>query len=79
MLPINNQPPAAFEPVVRLAGDLPADVALLAGVGTLSNTGDRAGAAREFRIEDLRVGEVLARGRQLVSFDEFMTSARDAC
>ena len=41
--------------------------------------GTRAGAAREFGIEDLRVGEVLDRGHQLVSFDEFMTSARDAC
>jgi hypothetical protein len=79
MLPINNQPPAAFELVVRLAGDLPEDLALLAEVGTLSNAGDPAGAAREFRIEDLQVGEVLARGGQLVSFDEFITSARDAC
>jgi hypothetical protein len=79
MLPINNQPPAAFELVVRLAGDLPEDVALLAEVGTLSNAGDPAGAAREFRIEDLQVGEVLAAGGQLVSFDEFITSARDAC
>jgi hypothetical protein len=79
MLPINNQPPAAFELVVRLAGDLPADIPLLADVGTLSNEGDPSGAAREFRIGELRVGEVLARGGQLVSFDEFMTSARDAC
>jgi len=79
MLPINNQPPAAFDLVVRLAGDLPADVPLLAGVGTLSNAGDPSGAAREFRIEELRMGEVLARGHQLVSLDEFMTSARDAC
>jgi hypothetical protein len=79
MLPIDNQPPAAFDLVVRLAGDLPASIPLLADVGTVTNEGDRAGAAREFRIEDLQVGEVLARGGQLVSFDEFMTSARDAC
>jgi len=79
MLPINNQPAAAFELVVRLAGDLPEDLALLAEVGTLSNAGDPAGAAREFRLGELRVGEVLARGGQLVSFDEFITSARDAC
>ena len=79
MLPINNQPPAAFDLVVRLAGNLPEDIALLAGVGTVSNEGDPAGAAREFRLGDLRVGEVLARGHQLVSLDEFMTSARDAC
>jgi hypothetical protein len=79
MLPINNQPPAAFELVVRLAGDLPADIPLLAGVRTLTNGGDRSGAAREFRIEDLRVGEVLALGGELVSLDEFMTSSRDAC
>jgi len=78
-LPINNQPPAAFDLVVRLAGDLPADVPLLAGVRTLSNAGDPAGAAREFRLGELRMGEVLARGGQLVSLDEFMTSARDAC
>ena len=78
MLSINNQPPAAFELVVRLAGDLPADVPLLASVGTLSNEGDSGGSAREFRIEDLRVGEILARGG-LVSLDEFITSARDAC
>ena len=78
-LPINNQPPAAFDLVVRLAGDLPADVPLVANVRTLSNEGDPSGAAREFRIEDLRVGDVLARGHQLVSLDEFMTSARDAC
>ena len=77
-LPIDNHPPAAFDLVVRLAGDLPTDIPLLADVGTLSNEGDRAGAAREFRIEELRVGEILARGG-LVSFDEFMTSARDAC
>jgi hypothetical protein len=79
MLPINNQPPAGFDLVGRLVGDLPADIALQAGVRTLSSEGDRSGAAREFRIEDLRAGEVLARGGQLVSFDEFMTSARDAC
>jgi hypothetical protein len=79
MLPINNQPPAGFDLVVRLAGELPADIPLLADVGTLSNEGDPSGAAREFRIGELRVGEVLARGGQLVSFDEFITSARDAC
>ena len=79
MLPINNQPPAGFDLVVRLAGDLPADIPLLADVRTLSNEGDPSGAAREFRIEDLRVGEVLALGGELVSLDEFMTSARDAC
>jgi hypothetical protein len=79
MVPVNNQPPAPFDLVVRLAGDLPADIALLADVRTLTNAGDHMGAAREFRIEDLRIGEVLARGGQLVSFDEFMTSARDAC
>jgi hypothetical protein len=79
MVPINNQPPAGFDLVVRLAADLPADVPLLADVGTLSNEGDPAGAAREFPIGDLRMGEVLARGGQLVSFDEFITSARDAC
>jgi len=79
MLPINNQPPAGFDLVVRLAGDLPADIPLLADVRTLSNEGDPSGAAREFRIEDLRVGEVLDLGHQLVSLDEFMTSARDAC
>jgi hypothetical protein len=79
MLPINNQPPAGFDLVGRLVGDLPADIALLAGVRTLSSEGDRSGAAREFRIEDLQVGEVLARGGQLVSIGEFMTSARDAC
>jgi hypothetical protein len=79
MLPINNQPPAGFDLVVRLAEDLPAGIPLAANVGTLSNEGDPGGSAREFRIEDLRVGEVLARGGQLVSFDEFMTSARDAC
>jgi hypothetical protein len=78
-LPIDNQPPAGFELVVRLAGDLPTDIPLLADVGTLSNEGDPSGAAREFRIEDLRVGEVLALGGELVSLDEFMTSARDAC
>jgi hypothetical protein len=27
----------------------------------------------------VRMGEVLARGGQLIRFDEFMTSARDAC
>lgn len=79
MLPIDNQPPAGFDLVVRLAGDLPADIALLAGVRTLTNGGDRSGAAREFRIEDLRVAEVLALAGELVSLDEFMTSARDAC
>jgi hypothetical protein len=79
MLPINNQPPAAFELVVRLAGDLPAYVPLLASVGILSNTGDPSGASREFRIGDLRVGEVWVRGHRLVGFDEFMMSARDAC
>lgn len=79
MLPINNQPPAAFELVVRLAEDLPADVPLLANVRTLSNEGDPAGSAREFRIDELRVGEVLARSGELVSLDEFMMSARDAC
>jgi hypothetical protein len=79
VLPINNQPPAGFGLVGRLVGDLPADIALLAGVRTLSSEGDRSGAAREFRIEDLQVGEVLARGGQLVSIGEFMTSARDAC
>jgi hypothetical protein len=76
MLPINNQPPAGFDLVGRLVGDLPADIALLAGVRTLSSEGDRSGAAREFRIEDLQVGEVLARGGQLVSIGEFMTSGR---
>jgi len=79
MLPINNQPPAGFDLVVRLAGDLPTDIPLLADVRTLSNEGDPSGAAREFRIEDLRVGQVLVRGHRLVGFDEFMTSARDAC
>jgi hypothetical protein len=79
MLPINNQPPAGFDLVGRLVGDVPADIAFLAGVRTLSSEGDRSGAAREFRIEDLQVGEVLARGGQLVSIGEFMTSARDAC
>lgn len=79
MLPINNQPRAAFDLVVRLADDLPADVPLLADVRTLSNEGDPSGAAREFRMEDLRVGEVLTRGHQLVSLDEFITSARDMC
>jgi hypothetical protein len=52
---------------------------LLADVRTLTSEGDRAGAAREFRIEDLQVGEVMDQGHQLVSLDEFMTSARDAC
>jgi hypothetical protein len=79
MLPINNQPPAAFDLVVRLAENPPAAIPLLADVRTLSNEGDRSGAAREFRIEDLRVGEVLALAGELVSLDEFMTSARDAC
>ena len=79
MVPINNQPPAAFDLVVRLEGDLPADIPLGADVRTLTNEGDHMGAAREFQIEELGVGEVLARGGQLVSFDEFMTSARDAC
>jgi hypothetical protein len=79
MVPINNQPPAAFDLVVRLAEDLPADIPLAANVKTLTNEGDPMGAAREFRIEDLRAGEVLARGGQLVSIGEFMTSARDAC
>jgi hypothetical protein len=79
MLPINNQPPAAFDLVVRLEGDLPESVALLADVRTLTSEGDRSGAAREFRIEDLRVGEVRALAGELVSFDEFMASARDAC
>jgi hypothetical protein len=55
-LPINNQPPAAFDLVVRLVGDLPTDIPMLADVRTLSNEGDPSGAAREFRIEDLRVG-----------------------
>jgi hypothetical protein len=59
--------------------DLPADLALLADVRTLTNEGDHSGAAREFRIEDLRMGEVWVRGHRLVGFDEFMTSARDAC
>jgi hypothetical protein len=72
------QPPAAFDRVVRLAENPPADVPL-ADVRTLSNEGDRSGAAREFRIEDLRVGEVLALGGELVSLGEFMTSARDGC
>ncbi len=62
-----------FERRARLADGGTTDVR------TLSNEGDPAGAAREFRIEELRVGEVLARGGQLVSLDEFMTSARDAC
>jgi hypothetical protein len=79
VVPIDNQPPAAFDLVDRLEGELPEGVALLANVRTLTNGGDRAGAAREFRIEDLRVGEVWVRGHRLVSFDEFMTSARDAC
>ena len=79
MLPINNQPPAAFDLVVRLAESPPANIALVADVRTLSNEGDRSGAAREFRIEDLRMGEVLALAGELVSLDEFMTSARDAC
>ena len=79
MLPINNQPPAGVDLVVRLAGDLPTDIPLLADVRTLSNEGDPSGAAREFRIEDLRVGEVWVRGHRLVGFDEFMTSAQDAC
>jgi hypothetical protein len=43
-----------------------------ADVRTLTNAGDPMGAAREFRIEDLRVGEILARGGQIVSFDEFI-------
>jgi hypothetical protein len=79
MLPItiSRQQPSIW--LFRLAGDLPEDIALLANVRTLSNAGDPAGAAREFRLGELRMGEVLARGRQLVSFDEFMTSARDAC
>jgi hypothetical protein len=78
-LRINNQPPAAFDLVVRLAEGPAADIPLLADVRTLSNEGDRSGAAREFRIEDLRVGEVLALAGELVSLDEFMTSAREAC
>ena len=79
VVPINNQPPAAFDLVVRLAGDPPANIPLAASVKTLTNEGDPSGAGREFRIGDLQVGEVLARGGQLVSFDEFMTSAREAC
>ncbi len=79
MVPINNQPPAGFDLVVRLVGDLPTFVPLLASVGTLTDEGDHMGAAREFRIGDLRMGEVWVRGHRLVSFDEFMTSARDAC
>jgi hypothetical protein len=79
MLPIDNQPPAAFDLVVRLAENPPAAIPLLADVRTLSNEGDRSGAAREFRIEDLRVGEVRALAGELVSFDEFMASARDGC
>jgi hypothetical protein len=79
MLPINNQPPADFDLVVRLAETPPATIALLANVRTLTSERVQSGGAREFRIEDLRVGEVMARGGQLVSFDEFMTSARDAC
>ena len=79
MLPVDNQPPAGFDLVVRLAGDLPAYVPLLASVGTLTSEGDPSGAGREFRIGDLRVGEVWVRGHRLVSIDEFMTSARDAC
>ena len=78
LLPINNQPPAGFDLVVRLVGDLPAATALLANVKTLTNEGDPSGAAREFRIVDLRVGEVWVRGHRLVGFDEFMTSAWDA-
>ena len=79
MVPINNQPPVAFDLVVRLAENPPADISLVADVRTLSNEGDRSGAAREFRIEDLRVGEVLAIAGELVSLDEFMTSAMDTC
>jgi hypothetical protein len=42
LLPINNQPPAAFDLVVRLVGDLPADIALLGRRQSPTN-GDRAG------------------------------------
>jgi hypothetical protein len=56
----------------------PASIPLLVDVGTLTNEGDHSGAAREFWIGDLRMGEVLARGG-LVGFDEFTTRARDAC
>jgi hypothetical protein len=38
MLPINNQPPAGFD-LVRLEGELPEGVALLANVRTLANGG----------------------------------------
>jgi hypothetical protein len=79
MLPIDNQPPAVFDLVVRLAGDLPTYIPLLADVGTLTDEGDHMGAAREFGMGDLRMGEVWVQGHRLVSFDEFMTSARDAC
>jgi hypothetical protein len=65
--------------VVRVAGDPPANIPLAASVKTLTNEGDPSGAGREFRIGDLRVGEVLARGGQFVSLDEFMMSAWDVC
>lgn len=79
MLRIDNEPSEVFHLVVRLEGHLPTVIPLLANVRTLTNEGDHMGAAREFRIIDLRVGEVWVRGHRLVSFDEFMTSAREAC
>jgi hypothetical protein len=51
---------------------------LLADVRTTLSNDGIARAAREFRIEQLRVSEVLAGGDQL-SLGELMTSARDAC
>jgi hypothetical protein len=79
MLPIDNQPPESFDLVVPLVGDPPANIALLADVGTVTSEGDRSGASREFRIGDLQMGEVWVQGHRLVSFDEFMTSARESC
>jgi hypothetical protein len=79
MVPINNDPPPGFYLVDSLAESLPMNVTLLANVRTRTNEGDPGGAAREFRIEDLQIGQVLARGGQLISMEEFLTSARDAC
>jgi hypothetical protein len=75
VVPIDNQPPSGCSCGRRPARKHPSG----GQRQTLTNVGDPSGAGREFRIGDLRVGEVLARGGQFVSLDEFMMSAWDVC
>jgi hypothetical protein len=79
VVPIDDEVPEGFDATVPLGRELRPDELLLASASWLRQDDSSTGAAREFRLDDLRQGEVIARGDSALSMSDFVREGEEAC